>query len=214
MSRASSAIVPYIARLSRYTSSQTLVVLSNFRGHIARGKMHQLPAAQDAAFLAHLEDDGRCQLLQEHLLSVSEAAGRLSAKLGIGVAGAAIGLLHDLGKYSGDFQRYLRRMALDNCAGQYDSERGKIDHSTAGAQKTWQALRQRGKIDGIVAEILSLCIASHHSGLIDCIAPEGVDKLSKRMTKADSASHYEEAWSRAEQNVIERSRALLTDPEL
>ena len=168
----------------------------------------------NSRFLAHLESDGRCQPLQEHLLSVSEVTGRLSAKLGIGPAGYSIGLLHDLGKYSEDFQQYLRRMVLDNGTGQYDSERGTIDHSTAGAQKVWRALRQRGEVDDVVAEILSLCIASHHSGLIDCIAPEGVDKLSKRMEKADSDSHYKEACSRAEQSVIERSEALLTDPEL
>jgi CRISPR-associated endonuclease/helicase Cas3 len=176
----------------------------------------QAQAAQlaNSRFLAHLEKDGRCQLLQEHLLAVSEAAGRLSAKVGIAAAGTTIGLLHDIGKYSKDFQQYLRRMVLDNGTGQYDSERGTIDHSTAGAQKVWRALRQRGKVDGVVAEIFSLCIASHHSGLIDCIAPEGVDKLSKRMTKADSDSHYEEACSRAEQSVIERSEALLTDPKL
>ena len=138
----------------------------------------------------------------------------MCAKLGIRAAGEAIGLLHDLGKYSKDFQQYLRRVALDNAAGQYDSERGTIDHSTAGAQKIWRALRQRGKIDGVVAEILSLCIASHHSGLIDCVAPEGVDKLSKRMAKVDSDSHCEEAWSQADHILTERSEAVLRDPEL
>src|SRR5579872_6062477 len=176
--------------------------------------MNEISVQQDAAFLAHLEADGRHQLLQSHLLSVSESAGRLCAKLGIRAAGEAIGLLHDLGKYSKDFQQYLRRVALDNAAGQYDSERGTIDHSTAGAQKIWRALRQRGKIDGVVAEILSLCIASHHSGLIDCVAPEGVDKLSKRMAKVDSDSHCEEAWSQADHILTERSEAVLRDPEL
>jgi len=67
--------------------------------------MDDLTLAQDKDFLTHLEDDGRRQLLREHLLSFGQ--------VGIGTAGAGIGLLHNLGKYSRDFQQYLRCMALD-----------------------------------------------------------------------------------------------------
>ncbi|MGA8578480.1 MAG: CRISPR-associated helicase Cas3' [Bryobacteraceae bacterium] len=170
--------------------------------------------AQDRDFLAHLEDDGRRQLLRDHLLSVSQAAGRMSEKVGIGAAGAAIGLLHDLGKYSRDFQQYLRRMALDQDTEQQGPGRGKIDHSTAGAQTIWRRLKRKGNPEGVVGEILSLCIASHHSGLIDCIAPDGADKLSWRMCKADPEAHYGEAWANAEQLVIERNAEHLRDPDL
>jgi CRISPR-associated endonuclease/helicase Cas3 len=179
---------------------------------------------ENAQFLAHLNSDGRSQLLREHLVSVSEAAGHLAAKLGIGPAGAAIGLLHDLGKYSNDFQQYLRRVALDNSDGQYDSERGTVDHSTAGAQRIWRDLRHLYEpeasggndrvMDGIVGEFLALCIASHHSGLIDCIAPDGLDNLSRRMNKTDSASHYGEACSSADEQVRERIDDLLKKSEL
>jgi CRISPR-associated endonuclease/helicase Cas3 len=65
-----------------------------------------------------------------------------------------------------------------------------------------------------VGEILSLCVASHHSGLIDCIAPDGTDKLSRRMCKADPEAHYGEAWTNAEQPVIERNEEHLHDPDL
>jgi CRISPR-associated endonuclease/helicase Cas3 len=128
---------------------------------------------QAAVFLAHLEPDGRSHLLRDHLLSVSEAAGRMSGKIGIGAAGAAIGLLHDLGKYSGDFQRYLRGMQPDQDTEQQEPKRGMIDHSTAGAQTIWRSLKRLGIQEGIVGEMLALCVASHHSGLIDCIAPSG-----------------------------------------
>lgn len=176
--------------------------------------MDDLAEVQVTAFLAHLEDDGRSQLLLDHLLSVSQAAGRMSEKIGIGAAGAAIGLLHDLGKYSQDFQRYLRRMALDQDTERQEQGRGTIDHSTAGAQTIWQNLKSKGRLEGVVGEILSLCVASHHSGLIDCIAPCGTDKLSRRMCKARSESHYDEAWASAEQPVIERNERHLQDPNL
>jgi CRISPR-associated endonuclease/helicase Cas3 len=138
----------------------------------------------------------------------------MSEKAGIGAAGAAIGLLHDLGKYSRDFQQYLRRMALDQDTEEQGPGRGKIDHSTAGAQTIWRSLKRKGNLEGVVGEILSLCVASHHSGLIDCIAPDGSDKLSRRMRKSDPECHYGEAWANAEQPVIERNDARLHDPDL
>src|SRR5277367_6478924 len=113
-----------------------------------------------AKFLAHLDGD-REQLLSEHLLGVSMAARRHSGKIGLGPAGAMIGLLHDLGKYSAAFQQYLHRVALSEDTEQPDSERGKIDHSTAGAQTIWQNLKARGAMERVVGEILAICVASH-----------------------------------------------------
>jgi hypothetical protein len=40
--------------------------------------MDDLTSAQERDFLAHLEDDGRRQLLRDHLLSVSRAAHDLN----------------------------------------------------------------------------------------------------------------------------------------
>jgi len=168
---------------------------------------------QPVKFLAHLDGD-REQLLSEHLLGVSQAARRHSDKLGLGPAGATIGLLHDLGKYSCAFQQYLRRVTLSEDTEQPDSERGKIDHSTAGAQTIWRSLKPRGDLEGLVGEILAICVASHHSGLIDCITPSGFDNLSRRMDKADTESHFDEIRTSAEQLVIEVLRQQLDDPNL
>jgi CRISPR-associated endonuclease/helicase Cas3 len=172
------------------------------------------PLAERAlGFVAHLENE-REQLLRNHLLAVSQSTRRHAEKIGIGAAGATIGLLHDLGKYSRAFQDYLRRMALNQDTEQQDPERGKIDHSTAGAQTIWRDLKAQGVLEGIVGEILAICVASHHSGLIDCITPSGLDNLSRRIDKADAESHFAEAWASAEQQVSDEHRKHLVDASL
>ncbi|MBZ5634880.1 MAG: CRISPR-associated helicase Cas3' [Acidobacteriia bacterium] len=172
------------------------------------------PSSQPPSFLAHLEDNGRHQLVKDHLLSVAQIARTHSGKVGADVAGAAIGLLHDIGKYSGAFQHYLEQLAPTQDTEQLAPGRGTVDHSTAGAQTIWRRLRLQGPREAVVGEILALCVASHHSGLIDCITPNGADNLSKRMRKAVSESHYDEVWANAEASVRERSEQLLQDPQL
>ncbi len=171
------------------------------------------PSSPTTLFLAHLQD-GREQLVQDHLLCVAQIARIHSGKVGAGVAGNTIGLLHDLGKYSGAFQAYLQKMAVTQDTEEQAVGRGTVDHSTAGAQKIWRRLKAQGPREAAVGEILALCVASHHSGLIDCITPSGGDNLSRRMDKADSESHFKEVWSNAEANVRERSEQLLQDPQL
>jgi CRISPR-associated endonuclease/helicase Cas3 len=112
------------------------------------------------------------QLLRDHLLRVSAITSRLAAKTGMPLAGALVGLAHDLGKYSTVFQEYVSRVAR-NAAMEMEPDlslRGSIDHSTAGAQMIARGLIGVEKETvAFAAEALALCVASHHSGLIDCI---------------------------------------------
>src|SRR3990172_4315 len=97
-------------------------------------------------FIAHRRDDGDCQSLAQHLLDVSSLASCFAGKIGLGLSGELIGLLHDLGKYSREFQQYLRSavglLEQDKDDDYVDprSKKGKVDHSTAGAQTIWQKL--------------------------------------------------------------------------
>ena len=83
-----------------------------------------------------------------------------------------MGLLHDFGKASQEYQNYLRTnegLISPDEDGYSQAKRGEIDHSTAGAQLIYQKLASRGQEGKILAQFLSLAIASHHSGLIDCL---------------------------------------------
>jgi CRISPR-associated endonuclease/helicase Cas3 len=142
-------------------------------------------------FIAHHQTDGKDQSLSEHLLEVASLTKLFAGKLGLARSGELVGLLHDLGKYSSDFQNYLKsaigRLEQDKDDEYVDAQRmkGKIDHSTAGAQTVFRELARGGVVDRITGEILAICIASHHSGLIDCLGSDGSDLLTKRLQKAE-----------------------------
>lgn len=102
----------------------------------------------NSSFNAHLSEEGqRRQTVAAHLQGTAELAERFAAAFGAGELGRAAGLLHDIGKYSQEFQRYLHDPA----------HRGRVDHSTAGAKQAWQ----------LGLPPLAFAVAGHHAGLPD-----------------------------------------------
>ena len=149
-------------------------------------------------FIAHIrESDNVEQTLEEHLLGVAELSRANAEKLRLGDMGELLGLLHDVGKYSEAFQEYVTLPdgkkdqdaddPLSVLSDRKKSLKGKIDHSTAGAQMAWNYFREGGKRDVLTAQMLSLALASHHSGLIDCVNPDGSDNFARRMEKQAGA---------------------------
>jgi CRISPR-associated endonuclease/helicase Cas3 len=158
-------------------------------------------------------------LVKQHLVDVSSLSQAFAGKLGIAHAGELVGLLHDLGKYSEEFQAYIRSaLGLVDCdEDDYvdaKAQRGKVDHSTAGAQHIWHALSGKGAIEGRVAQVLALCVASHHSGLIDCLNVEGEDTFSLRMVKSMQRTHLDEVRRAADAVIIDKAEELFEKPDL
>jgi len=164
------------------------------------------------------------QLLEDHLIGVADKAKNFASKIGLTEAGELIGLLHDFGKYSKAFQTYIGSVTglIDPDEDEYVDAagklKGKIDHSTAGAQYIWEALSNRGEPERIVAQLLALCIASHHSGLIDCIAPDsnsfGKDIFGKRMKKERDKTYIDEVVKVADTKILARCAKVLGSPIL
>lgn len=175
--------------------------------------------SRQPAFIAHIREQGHgLQSLETHLSGVSQLTSEFASKLDLPTHGALIGLLHDLGKYSKAFQDYLRSaeglLDQDEDYVAAASLKGKIDHSSSGSQFIWQALSEKAPL---TAQILALCIASHHSGLIDCLAmsagQSAEDTFSKRMLKSDERTHLNEVLQKADVDLLARARALLAEPE-
>ena len=167
--------------------------------------------------IAHVRKlDGLQQLLIDHLLETSTISGQLAAKLNLGLVGELLGLMHDFGKYSCKFQKYIHdETGLFNP--DLDDEEStpngsKVDHSTAGAQWVYRELRKFGAAQGIgelFGQMLGLCIASHHGeGLIDCLDGEGNPKWIERFNKTDELTHLVECEQNADEVVQKKAHEL------
>ena len=174
-----------------------------------------LKSEQNFDFIAHRrEKDGQAQSLWNHLNQVSVYSGQAASKIGLQKQGELIGLLHDLGKASAEFDTYIRSATglIESDADDYVDAaglKGKIDHSTAGAQFIYQTFC--GKTEIYVRQILSMVIASHHSGLIDCLAPSGDDVFSRRMHKAAVKTHFTEAQENLSEDIKQKIESLIQD---
>jgi CRISPR-associated helicase Cas3/CRISPR-associated endonuclease Cas3-HD len=166
-------------------------------------------------YIAHRrESDGKEQTVAEHLEGVACYSRQFASKLGLEDIGELLGLLHDLGKYSSEFQNYIKSATgiLNPDEDEYVNAKGlkgKIDHSTAGAQLLWQSFPEKSAQIQLFAKILSLCLVSHHSGLIDCLSPEGKPVFNNRIKK-----QTHEISSKIDNIIKNQINKLLSDPSL
>ncbi len=159
------------------------------------------------------------QTLETHLAESGAIAAKFTAKIGLPEIGELLGLLHDIGKYSSKFQGYIQSATgmIDPDADDYSNfrtQKGKIDHSTAGAQWIWQRLERYGDRGRYCGQILAICIASHHSGLFDSLKPEAVDGFGRRIKKPDRDTHLAECETLATSDYLNRIERLADKPLL
>jgi CRISPR-associated endonuclease/helicase Cas3 len=110
-------------------------------------------------FFAHStnrSDKADWQTLREHLAAVGDLAARNAEFFGGAGLGLVAGLLHDLGKYTDEFQLRL--------AGEFP----RMDHATWGARIACQRY-------GLLGRLLAYGIAGHHAGLAN-----GKDGVARR----------------------------------
>lgn len=124
-------------------------------------------------FIAHLAEDGRVHGLDEHLRVTARLASEFATEFGCGEWGQVAGLWHDLGKYSDQFQRYIRSV------NDPDAHVGKNggDHSTAGALHALERF-------GVLGRIFAYPIAGHHAGLPDW-SEGGAAALAQRLQQRE-----------------------------
>ena len=170
-------------------------------------------------YIARYHKDGTSQSLENHLLSCSALAKKFAHNVGLPSFGELGGLLHDLGKYSSEFQSYLKSAAgkLEPDDDEYvdaQGKKGKIDHSSAGAQYLWTAVEKEEPRVKLAGQVLALSLASHHSGLIDCLMPDGSDVFGKRMRKPSDKTHLKEIRPKVDPAISNSIQTILSTGQL
>ncbi len=97
-------------------------------------------------------------LLKDHLNRVSGKANSFGAIFDSSSITSICGLWHDFGKYSEEFQTYMKESNIAHLENE-KYQKKKVDHSTAGAVLALDKYKNK------IGNILALIIASHHSGL-------------------------------------------------
>lgn len=149
------------------------------------------------------------QLVSDHLCETAELCSRFTAKIGLPTSGTLLGLLHDLGKYSDAFQKFIyAATGLNGEAAKKDAESmpaHERDHATAGAQYLWRHIENDSPATKKI-HIQALCAAliSHHSraGILDFIDLQGSSPFLIRIQKPDHQSHLNESLSKADITVM------------
>lgn len=137
--------------------------------------------------MAHIRaSDGAIQPLRDHLDQVSAIAERVGDKIGLGLLGKLVGQVHDLGKYSQEFQDYI--LSANDLSDVYSAEevaelRGLIDHSTLGARLLWNGAGSELPARRAICQLMAISAATHHSCAMDCLTPDGEDRFTARMNK-------------------------------
>lgn len=149
-------------------------------------------------YIAH-KDNNRVQTVSEHLENTATFASMYACKLDLKITGEIMGLIHDLGKYSDEFQaRILYKI-------------GKPDHATYGANYLYKLIDSDTTPNmRILIEIICLCSISHHGGLIDVIESNGKNKFFDRLLKLDS--EYKSLENRGSE-ILNRVRLLICSDE-
>lgn len=168
-------------------------------------------------YLAHIRSENgtiRGQTVQEHIENTARLCSEYASKVGFRSTGYLLGLLHDQGKWNGAFHAFIQKV-IEN-----PEVKSNLDHSTCGAvyiskvaeEIVQSNILESGDIDvlHLTEQIISICIFSHHGGLMDIVTADAKSPYIKRMNKEDDEWHkqYKESVYNFEQIY---TREYITD---
>jgi CRISPR-associated endonuclease/helicase Cas3 len=133
---------------------------------------------KDKKYLAHKKENKE-QSVEEHLNAVSEYAKEFAGRINLKKCGEIGGLIHDMGKYSDEFQARITQGA------------NITDHATFGAKYLYDLFEKCFTVNKenmairTIFEMICLASMSHHGGLIDVVEIGGVNNFTRRLNKIE-----------------------------
>jgi len=163
--------------------------------------------SQYFAHSASREGAGEWQSLNDHLVGTAALARVFGERIGIPQLTEAAAVLHDVGKYSDDFQRYLSdAAALVERKGPRARLVRSVDHKLLGASAATA-------IDSSpMGVLLALLIAGHHGGLLDREDAQTQWRAIAADTVVDRAKSDEISAALPLSSSIANEVALYADP--
>lgn len=166
------------------------------------------------AFPAHIrfeEDSKIVQTVEEHNMNVANYAKKDLQDVGLMSTAYLAGLLHDAGKYTNEFKKYIE----DATSGK-PVVRGSVNHTFAGVRYVFREIEAPSDaLNMLTKDILAYAIGAHH-GQFDCIDENGKNGFDYRCNKDDpvveeglqnfkNLSNYQEIKTLYQQSVQEIS---------
>lgn len=137
-------------------------------------------------YIAHIDSGGRIQTASEHCRNTAKYASEDLMSIGLEQCGYLAGLLHDCGKFTDEFNRYIQASVAGKPV-----RKGSVIHTFAAAQyflrNYWENDRER-MLQNITSELLAYASSAHH-GFYDCVSTDNQQGFSHRLEKQPEYDH-------------------------
>lgn len=142
-------------------------------------------------YIAHFKlESGKLliQSIKEHTQNVQKLCTNSFNQIKVNNFMNLVAILHDVGKYSDDFQNYIKTAISETQKGTYDDwikTAEKKDHGVYGAYYINSKYGNNSGVKKIVADIMAIIICYHHGGLPDCISGNKVPLIDRLENRCD-----------------------------
>lgn len=152
----------------------------------------------------HVDAAGVChkQVLVDHLRAVASITSERSSRFGLPLCGRIVGLGHDIGKFSADFQDRLNGSSKP------------ADHSSAGAEFVYAEIMRlaEAKNDKLLqyfAQMLAGIIASHHHGSLHDYDTDFKSRIAGRDRENAPGNHFSHVDLNAASPILTEIKGII-----